>query len=318
MKSVTDVNVVNQLLRYSKQAEVTRHQSAIQILLGGGNNKNRDSIFISDTARSFSKKSIAALIDKSANVSANQLSYYFANYNNPSAILDAINFGENVSCGYSSAFKDYGVMRFDYNGSQQVVPNYAVPKINANSLSGIRAVNNSLVLNNKSYFSWTTSSGSRYAWTVNNGRIGYAASESLLSETTTNQIGTNYKWEMRKAGNILSDLAQGKSLWGHNRKDVLSTCEKVGITPGFFSIDAGAGKHTYILQESGAVIDVDAEIKRLNKMNWIELGYREGDTFSVYGNEYVIDSSGHINVSADDTFTSTKVIYPSPKHDVSC
>ena len=116
---------------------------------------------------------------------------------------------------------------------------------------------------------------------------------------------------MRNASNILSYLAQGTSLWGIHREDVLSTCEKVGVTPGFFSIDAGAGKHTYILQESGEVINVDAEIKNLNKINWIEIGYKEGDTFSVYGNEYAIDSSGHINVSAEDTFTSTEIIYPS-------
>lgn len=37
----------------------------------------------------------------------------------------------------------------------------------------------------------------KYTWTVNNGRIGWAASESLLEENT-NQKGTNYKWEMRK------------------------------------------------------------------------------------------------------------------------
>ena len=43
--------------------------------------------------------------------------------------------------------------------------------------------------------------------------IGWAASESLLAENT-NQKGTNYKWEMCKAGNILSDLAQGKSVRG--------------------------------------------------------------------------------------------------------
>ena len=89
----------------------------------------------------------------------------------------------------------------------------------------------------------------------NNGRIGWAASESLLAENT-NQKGTNYKWEMCKAGNILSDLAQGKSVWGYlySNEEVLSVCEKVGISPGFFSIDAGAGKHTYLLQESGKTI----------------------------------------------------------------
>ena len=104
--------------------------------------------------------------------------------------------------------------------------------------TGICAANNSLVLSNKSYYAWTTSSGGKYTWTVNNGRIGWAASESLLAENT-NQKGTNYKWEMRKASNILSDLAQGKSVWGYlySNEEVLSVCEKVGISPGFFSID---------------------------------------------------------------------------------
>lgn len=92
-------------------------------------------------------------------------------YSNSSAILDAINFGENVSCGYNPNFKEYGVISFAYHGSRQVVPNYAVPKINSTLLSGICAKNNSLAEN-------------------------------------TNQKGTNYKWEMRKAGNILTALAQ--------------------------------------------------------------------------------------------------------------
>ena len=312
MKTVTDVNTVNQLLTYSKQAEAGIQQKAIQMLLGAGNNKKQDSLSISDAARGFSKQSIAALIDKNANISNSELAYYFANYNNSSAILDAINFGENVSCGYNSDFKEYGVISFDLNGSRQVVPNYAVPKMNTSTMSGICAANNSLVLSNKSYYAWTTSSGGKYTWTVNNGRIGWAASESLLAENT-NQKGTNYKWEMCKAGNILSDLAQGKSVWGYlySNEEVLSVCEKVGISPGFFSIDAGAGKHTYLLQESGKTINVDAKIKQLNDINWIEIGYKEGDTFFVYGKEYAIDSSGHINVSAEDEFTSTEIKYPS-------
>ena len=64
-------------------------------------------------------------------------------------------------------------------------------------------------------------------------------------------------------------------------------------------------------QESGKTINVDAKIKQLNDINWIEIGYKEGDTFSVYGKEYAIDSSGHINVSAEDEFTSTEIKYPS-------
>ena len=80
----------------------------------------------------------------------------------------------------------------------------------------------------------------------------------------------NYKWEMCKAGNILSDLAQGKSVWGYlySNEEVLSVCEKVGISPGFFSIEAGAGKHTYLLQESEMCIrDRGFLIKSIRQMN---------------------------------------------------
>lgn len=84
-------------------------------------------------------------------------------------------------------------------------------------------------------------------WKDRLGSLGIVACREYKSK------GTNYKWEMRKASNILSDLAQGKSVWGYlySNEEVLSVCEKVGISPGFFSIDAGAGKHTYLLQESG-------------------------------------------------------------------
>ena len=42
----------------------------------------------------------------------------------------------------------------------------------------------------------------------------------------------------------------------------------------------------------------------------IEAGYKEGDIFSVYGNEYAINSNGYINISSEDEFTSTEIIYP--------
>ena len=90
-------------------------------------------------------------------------------------------------------------------------------------------------------------------------------------------------------------------------------CASVGIKPGFFSIDAGSGVHHYILQESGRIINVDKEIERLNSRDWINAGFKEGETVSGYGNDYIVDSSGHINVSAEDTFTSTEITYyPEP------
>ena len=257
---VRDIAEIYQSGQYSMATQnAKRAQGALNILSNSVRTGGTDIVHISDTAQSFSKQSIAALIDSRANVSAQELSFYFSNYNNMDAILYAINFGENVSCGYHPDFKEYGVMSFDYHGNRQVVPGYAVPKINSALLSGICAKNNSLVLRNQSYYSWTTSNGGRFAWTVNNGRIGWAASESLLAENTNRKgtNGTNDKWEMRKASNILTALAQGKSLYGYDKKEVLFVCEKVGLTPGVISVDAGAGRHRYILQENGKVVNVD-------------------------------------------------------------
>ena len=308
VRNVADVYQSEQYRVATRNAK--RAQGALNILSNSVRYGETDTVHISDTAQSFSKQSIVALIDKSANTSAQELSFYFSNYNNMEAILDAINFGGNVACGYNPDFKEYGVISFDYHGSRQHVPNYAVPKINSALLSGICANNNLLVLSNQSYYSWITSSGGRFTWTVNNGKIGWAASESLLAENT-NQKGTNYKWEMRKASNILTALAQGKSLYGYDKKEVLSVCEKVGLTPGVISVDAGAGRHRYILQENGKIVNVDKKIEQLNHINWLEAGYQEGDIFSVYGKEYAVDGNGYINVSTEEKFTSTEIVYPS-------
>lgn len=66
--ALTGINGVNQSLRHSKsEVKIARKQQAIKILSATGSNR-RDSLSISDSARSFSKKSIAALIDSSGHI----------------------------------------------------------------------------------------------------------------------------------------------------------------------------------------------------------------------------------------------------------
>lgn len=99
MTNLASLYGTDRSLHYAKGFNrIMKQQQATKSLLETRDNR-RDSLNISDSARHFSKGTIAALIDKGANVSTSDLSFYFANYNNPSAILDAINFGENVSCG---------------------------------------------------------------------------------------------------------------------------------------------------------------------------------------------------------------------------
>lgn len=289
----------------------TRQINALRYMLGTDGGDKKDSVFISESAKSFSREQVVALVDSCANTSANQLTFYLENYNNPQGILDAINFGKGVSCGYNPDFKDFGVMNFEYDGSKQIVPIYAIPKMNANSLQEIRAIDNTLKLESKSYYSFTASNGRAYPWAVNEGHVGWARTESLLSFPDGGmQISAACRQEMCQVKGILSELARGESLSIYDNANILKTCEKIGIHPGFFSIDAGAGKHNYYLNESGKVFNLDEKIERLNKTNWIERGYSEGDKFCVFGNEYFIDASGYIQITEDDVFTTIDIVYP--------
>ncbi len=302
-----NMNYANKDIKQSIYKMVTT-QGALKIL--SDSNQTKDKLFISETANSFSKEQVIALLDNCENVDISQLQFYFQNCNNTSAILNAINFSDGVvECGYNPAFKDFGTISFFYNGSKQVIPNYAVSKMNAKNFPNILAKNNVLILNNKSYYCYRAKNGGYYTWTVNDGRVGWASSESLLSENT-NRRGNNYKWEMRQASNILSDLAKGTSLYGYERENVKKVLSEFGISEGHFVIDAGAGTHHYILCKNGNVIDVDDEIKQMNEMNWKDRGYQEGDVFNVYGKEYMVDNDGYIHIDVDDGFTSTNIKYP--------
>lgn len=139
----------------------------------------RDRFQLSAKGSEISKDSILALMDKSVNTNASELSFYFKNYNNSAAILDAINFGSQVTCGYNPDFKESGVMSIQNKLGRQIIPIYAVPKINKNLLKTIGTEDNNLVLESGKYYSFKAKNGNCHGWTVNEGRIGWAQSESL-------------------------------------------------------------------------------------------------------------------------------------------
>ena len=68
------------LLHSNKTNKLARQRAALQLLSRTGSSKRRDSLSISSEARKFSRESIVALVDKSANVSREELSYYFEHY----------------------------------------------------------------------------------------------------------------------------------------------------------------------------------------------------------------------------------------------
>ena len=138
--------------------------------------------------------------------------------------------------------------------------------------------------------------------------------EKLSGKGDTSQELTVMKTSadsLKKSADALND----SSLW--EKKKIKKKDEKTGeeievedydwdkITK---AVKSFVEDYNDVVKEAG---ESNTKIKQLNDINWIEIGYKEGDTFSVYGKEYAIDSSGHINVSAEDEFTSTEIKYPS-------
>ena len=138
--------------------------------------------------------------------------------------------------------------------------------------------------------------------------------EKLSGKGDTSQKLTLMKTSadsLKKSADALND----SSLW--EKKKIKKKDEKTGeeievedydwdkITK---AVKSFVEDYNDVVKEAG---ESNTKIKQLNDINWIEIGYKEGDTFSVYGKEYAIDSSGRINVSAEDEFTSTEIKYPS-------
>lgn len=97
----------------------------------------------------------------------------------------------------------------------------------------------------------------------------------------------------------------------YSGEEIKSKLNSVGITEGHFTINLGAGKQHYILEENGTIINVDSTVEKLNQVNWIDNGQQVGDKINVYGNDYIVDHEGHIKVSVNDHFTTTQIICPS-------
>ena len=312
---VRNVADIYQSGQYSIEAQkVKRAQGALNILSNSGRQGQRDMLHISYSEGTYSKESVVALFDTALNLSASDFSFYFDHYNNMPALLDAINFGEGFVMGSCNPeMRELGVLSFKIGGVRQYIPNYAIPKINAGTLPNISAKNNKLILNNKGYYCYTAKNGKNYTWTVNNGHVGWANSESMSEAIGENRSGYNYRWEMHQASNLISRLAKGSGTYGFSNEEQKEILAGFGITEGHFTIDAGAGTRHYMLLENGVIVDIDKRIDFMNRTDWKKQGYQTGDVINVYGKECVIDEDGHIQISAEDVFSDTKIQYPDGK-----
>ena len=101
-------------------------------------------------------------------------------------------------------------------------------------------------------------------------------------------------------------ITSGLKAVSRNRQDVLKPIDFIA------TLLEGEVKYQKLPSGKSEYIEFyDKKIEQLNHINWLEAGYQEGDIFTVYGKEYAVDSSGYINVSSEEEFTSTEIVYPS-------
>lgn len=100
---------------------------------------------------------------------------------------------------------------------------------------------------------------------------------------------------------------------GYSESDVKSMFEDLGIKAGKVEIKINGTSRSFWNDGEGGVYDnqqVDGYKRVLNKTNWLELGCHEGSVFKINGEEYKVDSRGHLNLPEDALTAYDLVEYP--------
>lgn len=100
---------------------------------------------------------------------------------------------------------------------------------------------------------------------------------------------------------------------GYSKSDVKSMFEDLGIKEGKVDIKINGTSRSFWTDGEGEVYDnqeVDGYKRILNKTNWLELGCHEGSAFKINGEEYKVDSRGHLNIPEDVLTVYNLTEYP--------
>lgn len=227
-----------------------RASVAMKHMFGYGKNTSRDTYTHSENSPYLTYTAVepVAIIDNFM-FSPLQFRTYLDNFDNPSALLDIINFSPYHESAFGANW-EYGVLCFGENTStKQVIPNYAIPRMNPENYSPLRATNNTLSLSDRSYRTLYSSSGDSYVMTINNKKISYAPTESAYDFgakriNTKNSPGAKEREYTRK---ILNALIRGRHIDGYLKPEVQKVLSNLGFNPGKIRICVGDETNMYYL-----------------------------------------------------------------------
>ncbi|MDE7308304.1 MAG: hypothetical protein K2N61_06500 [Lachnospiraceae bacterium] len=237
-----------------------------------------------------------------------RLSFYRQNKDNPLLLLDAINFHIGVVDGGE------GYFRFGEDGNGQIIPQYAIPRIDTKSLEKLHTDNNILCLSSNSYYSYTGKDGKEYACAFYNNKIHRAFSESILNDDA-NTVSVGCNRDMAKTLSVLTTLTDTTANGDirhlrPSQKEYKEYLSNLGIKPGEFTIIVDGKSKVYYMGEDGSIRTQKNAlelVRRYNKAIWLNNPkYSIGDEITVFGKKYKIDEDGHIHVPEEGFWHNEK------------
>jgi hypothetical protein len=238
-----------------------------------------------------------------------RLSFYNQYKDSPKVLLDAINFYHGgVRSGTSGAGNCF---TFGSDGYGQIIPNFAVPRINTVALPKLYASDNTLCLTSKSYYSYTGIDGKSYPISFDGRNIEVAYPEQILGDIWKG-VSKRERQNTLLTATILSDLARGRSYFeDSDNRLVKNALANVGIVPGEVRIVVDGVPTIFYLREDGGIRTREWALKyveRYNSRQWLNT-HSVGDKVILFGYEYQIDEEGKVHVPSEGFWLNDKCSY---------
>ncbi len=205
------------------------------------------------------------------------------------SVLDEINFN------YEKIFKVNGEKRYtiEVNGEEYLKNN--LPKVPMGRCNKIKAVNNSIILNNNAYYEYTDNNGKQHIFSCKDNNLGQPYSDQIAGRVDKET------YEISKFWNLMSKDGTYVGLY-RSKEQIKSYLNDAGITNGFFSVQVGENRQEYFFSNGTAGIAIKKKqyditynmyTKKGNPIfNWFDVG----DIIVVGGKEYLLKEDRTLDI----------------------
>ena len=204
------------------------------------------------------------------------------------SVLDEINFN------YEKIFKVHGEKRYtiEVNGEEYLKSN--LPKISVGRCNKIKAINNSVIINNDAYYEYTDNNGKQHIFSCKDNHLGQPYSDQIAGRVDKETF------EISKFWNLMSKDGTYVGLY-RSKEQIKSYLNEAGIYKGFFSVQVGDNKQEYFFSENKVEItkkrQYDIDYEMYTKIGFPFFNrFDVGDIIVVEGKEYPLKEDRTLDI----------------------